>query len=194
MTRNKALDDMQRLIDGLRKEITDKERLIRDWEDTPSFYDRVWDAEVARRTLKAAQAIACGTYDAIEHSLFGNFQEALMPYIWSLGFGSEDTERYNEIARLTHERAFMRSRKPGTSGPVRYGNMERHILEVINMHYRDVGEVALDALAGHCEVTLPEPEAGKRDIRRQTVLRAMMSLSKRHEGPIRIESGRVKIF
>jgi len=117
-----------------------------------------------------------------------------MPYIWSLGFGSEDTERYNEIARLTHERAFVRSRKPGTSGPVRYGNMEQHILEVINMHYRDVGEVALDALAGHCEVTLPEPEAGKRDIRRQAVLRAMMSLSKRHEGPIRVEGGRVKIF
>ena len=194
MTRHKALDDMQRLIDGLRKDITDKERLIRDWEDTPSFYDRVWDAEVARRTLTAARAIALGTYDAVKHSLFGDFQEALMPYVLSLGFDCQDMDRYHEIARLTHQRALMRSRKPGTSGPVRYGNTERHILEVINMHYRDVGDVALSVLAGHCEVTLPEPEAGKRDIRRQAVHRALISLSKRDDAPIRIESGRVKIF
>jgi hypothetical protein len=40
---------------------------------------------------------------------------------------------------------------------------------------------------------LPAPDAGKRDIRRQSVVRAIQNLSREKDGPLRMENG-VVIF
>jgi hypothetical protein len=53
--------------------------------------------------------------------------------------------------------------------------------------------VALGTLTDQCVAALAVPEAGKRDIRRQSVQRAIISLAKRKEAPISIERGRVII-
>jgi hypothetical protein len=41
---------------------------------------------------------------------------------------------------------------------------------------------------------LPPPEQGKRDIRRQTVVRAIQQLSKEKDGPLRMENGIVIFY
>ena len=76
---------------------------------------------------------------------------------------------------------------------VRYGNTERHILEMIELHHRTAPDVALGILTDQCVAALAVPEAGKRDIRRQSVQRAIISLAKRKDAPISIERGRVII-
>ena len=76
---------------------------------------------------------------------------------------------------------------------VRYGNTERHVLEMIELHHRTASDVALGTLTDQCVAALAVPEAGKRDIRRQSVQRAITSLAKRKEAPISIERGRVII-
>ena len=76
---------------------------------------------------------------------------------------------------------------------VRYGNTERHVLEMIELHHRTAPDVALGILTDQCVAALAVPEAGKRDIRRQSVQRAILSLAKRKDAPISIERGRVII-
>lgn len=76
---------------------------------------------------------------------------------------------------------------------VRYGNTERHVLEMIELHHRTAPDVALGILTDQCVAALAVPEAGKRDIRRQSVQRAITSLAKRKDAPISIERGRVII-
>lgn len=72
---------------------------------------------------------------------------------------------------------------------VRFGNMERHVLEVIEMNHASSPSVALGVLMDECVAALSPPEAGKRDIRRQSVQRAIQSLAKRKDGPIEIKNG-----
>ena len=74
---------------------------------------------------------------------------------------------------------------------VRYGNTERHVLEIIELHHRAASDVALGLLTDQCVAALAVPEAGKRDIRRQSVQRAITSLAKRKDAPISVVSGRV---
>jgi hypothetical protein len=41
---------------------------------------------------------------------------------------------------------------------------------------------------------LPPPEPGKRDIRRQSIVRAIQQLSKEKDGPLRMEKGIVIFY
>jgi hypothetical protein len=41
---------------------------------------------------------------------------------------------------------------------------------------------------------LPAPEAGKRDTRRQSVVRAIQTLSKEKDGPLRMEGGKIIFY
>jgi hypothetical protein len=77
------------------------------------------------------------------------------------------------------------------AGVVRYGHMERHVMEIIELHYRADAKVAMGLLVDRCVSTLAAPEAGTRDIRRQNVQRALQSLAKRKNGPLEIIAGHV---
>jgi RecA/RadA recombinase len=77
-------------------------------------------------------------------------------------------------------------------GVKRRGRLETHVLEVMTLFPADAVIRAEDLIRKACD-TLPPPEAGKRDIRRQSVVRAIQALSKEKDGPLRMENG-VVIF
>lgn len=78
-------------------------------------------------------------------------------------------------------------------GVKRRGRLETHLLEVMTLFPADAVIRAEDLIRKACD-TLPPPEAGKRDIRRQSVVRAIQALSKEKDGPLRMENGIVIFY
>ena len=76
----------------------------------------------------------------------------------------------------------------------RFGGIERHVLEIIAADYPSQASVSLNKLVDACVVSLPEPDEGKRDVRRQSVARAVQTLSKRASAPIAIKDGLVIFY
>lgn len=74
---------------------------------------------------------------------------------------------------------------------VRYGHLERHILEVIELEWPQAESAPFRAVVEKCVELLPKPDPGKRDQRKYNVQRALHTLAKRKEGPVAIEHGRV---
>ena len=77
-------------------------------------------------------------------------------------------------------------------GVKRRGRHETHLLEVMATFPTDAIVRAEDLIRKACDM-LPAPDAGKRDIRRQSVVRAIQNLSREKDGPLRMENG-VVIF
>ena len=78
-------------------------------------------------------------------------------------------------------------------GTKRRGRVENHILEVMVMFgARD--SVSAHELVEKAVELMPAPEDGKRDIRRQSVVRAINGLSREKDGPLKIEGGRVIFY
>ena len=75
----------------------------------------------------------------------------------------------------------------------RRGRIETHILEVMTTFAADAIVRAEELIQKACDM-LPPPEQGKRDIRRQTVVRAIQQLSKEKDGPLRMENGIVIFY
>ena len=74
----------------------------------------------------------------------------------------------------------------------RRGRVENHILEIMSMFGVDSTVPAIDLINKAAE-TLPAPEDGKRDTRRQSVVRAINTLSKEKDGPLKLQ-GNLVIF
>lgn len=73
------------------------------------------------------------------------------------------------------------------------GRIERHVLEVIPLFgERDVVPVAevVKAAAG----LLPAPAEGRRDTRRQLVVRALQQMGKEKDGPLKVDGGNVIFY
>ena len=75
----------------------------------------------------------------------------------------------------------------------RRGRIETHILEVMTTFAGDAIVRAEELIQKACDM-LPPPEQGKRDIRRQTVVRAIQQLGKEKDGPLRMENGIVIFY
>jgi hypothetical protein len=75
----------------------------------------------------------------------------------------------------------------------RRGRLETHLLEVATLFPADAVIRAEDLIRKACD-TLPPPEPGKRDIRRQSVVRAIQNLSREKDGPLRMENGIVIFY
>lgn len=82
--------------------------------------------------------------------------------------------------------------QPTGKGVKRRGRIEHHILEVMTL-FGEASSVKLQALVERATAMMPAPEPGQRDTRRQKVVRALQSLSKEKDGPLRVEGG-VVIF
>ena len=78
-------------------------------------------------------------------------------------------------------------------GTKRRGRMENHVLEVMTMFGEQSIVSALELIEKASEA-LPPPEPGKRDIRRQSVTRAINSLSREKDGPLKVEGGKVIFY
>lgn len=90
-------------------------------------------------------------------------------------------------AEVTKGKAETDDRK----GTKRRGRMENHILEIMTLFGSESVVPAFELIEKAAEA-LPPPEDGKRDIRRQSVTRAINSLSREKDGPLRMEG--TKIF
>ena len=77
-------------------------------------------------------------------------------------------------------------------GVKRRGRVENHILEIMSMFGTDSTVPAVDLITKATD-TLPPPEDGKRDTRRQTVVRAINTLSREKDGPLKLQ-GNLVIF
>ena len=76
------------------------------------------------------------------------------------------------------------------AGVKRRGRMENHVLAIGSL----LGDkVVVDAgtLVDRAVEALPPPEAGKRDIRRHSIVRAIHSLSREKDGPLKLEGGNI---
>ena len=78
-------------------------------------------------------------------------------------------------------------------GLKRRGRVENHILEVMTL-FGEQSIVSAVELIDKAADALPPPEPGKRDIRRQSVVRAINGLSREKDGPLKIEGGRVIFY
>lgn len=72
---------------------------------------------------------------------------------------------------------------------VRYGHLERHVLEVIEIVWPTAQSARLSEVVDKAVEMLPAPDPGKRDQRKYNVQRAVHSLAKRKDGPIAVERG-----
>lgn len=78
-------------------------------------------------------------------------------------------------------------------GLKRRGRIENHVLEVMSMFGTESTVRAID-LINRATETLPEPEEGKRDTRKQAVVRAINTLSREKDGPMKLDGGIVIFY
>lgn len=76
-------------------------------------------------------------------------------------------------------------------GAKKIGRVEAHILDSIELIDARTTSMALDKFISLCVEGMPLPEDGKRDIRRQTIHRALKGLTKGADAPLIIDHGRV---
>lgn len=73
-------------------------------------------------------------------------------------------------------------------GVKRRGRIENHILEVMSL-FGSESIVKAEELITRAVEIMPEPEDGKRDTRRQSIVRALNGLSREKDGPLKVEGG-----
>jgi hypothetical protein len=90
----------------------------------------------------------------------------------------------------------MPTRKPDADdrkGLKRRGRVENHILEVMSL-FGDQSIVKAEELIQRAVETMPLPDDGKRDTRRQTIVRSINQLSREKDGPLKVEGGIVIFY
>ena len=80
---------------------------------------------------------------------------------------------------------------PESKGVRRRGRLETHVLEMIET-LGDVSSISLRDLVDMCADALPKPEG--RDVRRQTVVRAVKTLSAEKNGPLALNGSHVLFY
>ena len=78
-------------------------------------------------------------------------------------------------------------------GTKRRGRMENHVLEIATLFGAE-SMVSAHELINKAADALPQPEDGKRDIRRQSVVRAINSLSREKDGPLKLDGGKIIFY
>jgi hypothetical protein len=74
----------------------------------------------------------------------------------------------------------------------RFGAWEQVVMDAIGLLEPSVTSMSLDRLLDYVVGTVPAPEEGARDIRRQSVMRAVRSLQKGEDAPLMLEHGVVQ--
>jgi len=74
----------------------------------------------------------------------------------------------------------------------RMGAWEQVVLDAIALVDAGVTQMGFEALVDHVVATVPPPEAGVRDVRRQSIMRAIRSLQKGEDAPLLVEHGVVQ--
>jgi len=72
------------------------------------------------------------------------------------------------------------------------GAWEQVVLDAIALVDSGITQMGLTELVDHVVGTVPPPEEGARDVRRQSVMRAIRSLQKGEDAPLLVEHGVVQ--
>lgn len=79
------------------------------------------------------------------------------------------------------------------AGVKRRGKIENHVLEIMST-FGVADVISHEQLVRTAMDSLPEPDAGERDTRRQLVARAILSLSREKDGPLKKEGNRIIFY
>jgi len=79
------------------------------------------------------------------------------------------------------------------AGVRRRGRIENHVLDTILL-FGGASTIEMGELVSRAVEVLPEPEEGKRDNRRQHVIRAIQNLSKEKNGMLEIKGSTISVF
>jgi hypothetical protein len=104
-----------------------------------------------------------------------------------------DGDTVTSCVAIEAELSAPKGEQDDRKGAKRRGRVENHILEVMTM-FGDQSVVSAHELVEKAVEMMPAPEDGKRDIRRQSVVRAINGLSREKDGPLKIEGGRVIFY
>ena len=146
--------------------------------------EQVWDRGDVRRVMGLVWGSRCEACDAPFFQLSVTHPEDLKEHCSFCASERHETHNYvdPDVFGVPRQRL----------GTKRRGRMELHVLDIKDTFDEDIIEA--EALIKAAVNTLPEPEEGKRDVRRQTVLRAINSLSRERNGPLRISGSKVIFF
>lgn len=103
----------------------------------------------------------------------------------------------DELTSCVIVEAEVQAREPDAGsrkGIKRRGRTETHIVEMLHTVDHRVDGIELQRLVTMCAEALPPPEPGKRDTRRQTITRAIHTLSREKESPIAVTGNKVIFF
>lgn len=162
----------------------DAHRGSRGWSGIRAAVDA--ELEVTRDEASGARQIRTSKQKDGEDGLKWGFKlETIL-----LGFDDDGDEITSCVAVEDDIRVPTGEDKKGVK---RRGRLETHILEVMTTFAEDAIVRAEELIQKACDM-LPAPEQGKRDIRRQSIVRAIQQLSKEKDGPLRMENGIVIFY
>lgn len=162
----------------------DAHRGSRGWSGIRAAVDA--ELEVTRDEGTGARELRIGKQKDGEDGLKWGFKlETIL-----LGFDDDGDEITSCVAVEDEIRVAVAEDKKGVK---RRGRLETHILEVMTTFAEDAIVRAEELIQKACDM-LPAPEQGKRDIRRQSIVRAIQQLSKEKDGPLRMENGIVIFY
>jgi hypothetical protein len=151
--------------------------------------EQVWQREGVSRTMGLVWVSQCDACGSVFHQVTPTHPEDLKELCSFCGCDKYETNNYVDT------KAFWSPLQSIAKHPSvkRRGRVEAHILDVMSL-FGSESVVKVDELIAKATETLPEPEAGKRDTRRQVVVRAINCLSREKDPPLRVEGGIVIFY
>ncbi len=151
--------------------------------------EQVWVRDGVSRTMGLVWVSQCDACGSVFHQVTPTHPEDLKELCSFCGCDKYETNNYVDT------KAFWSPLQSIAKHPAvkRRGRVEAHVIEVMSL-FGDESVVKVDELIAKTVETLPEPEEGKRDTRRQVVVRAINNLQREKDGPLRVEGGLVIFY
>ena len=151
--------------------------------------EQVWVRDGVPRTMGLVWASPCDGCGSVFHQVTPTHPEDLKELCSFCGCDKYETNNYVDT------KAFWSPLQSIVKHPLvkRRGRVEGHVIETMAL-FGDQSIVKAQELIAKAVETLPEPEEGKRDTRRQVVVRAINNLSREKDPPLRIEGGIVIFY
>lgn len=155
--------------------------------------EQVWQAGDVRRVMGLVWAGTCRACGDGFFQLSQTHPDDLNEYCSFCG--SEKYEAFN----VDDRNVFKPEKKSPAQSPSqsigikRRGRIESHILEV-GSAIASNGVVDVHELIEKAVATMPAPEEGKRDTRRQMVIRAINNMNREKDGPLKASGGLVVFY
>ena len=106
----------------------------------------------------------------------------------------EDGDEYTSCVAVETEVAAPQADDTARRGVKRRGRMESHIAEMVLTLDPALTAVPMADLVTLCAEALPAPDPGKRDTRRQVIARAIQTLAREKDSPVKVVGTSVVLY